>query len=139
MADTNPARAGARGGHEEDRVNIRGLWISAAVLAAVSVLSGIVVLWVFRVIDRRLVEAEPVLAPLTVPAGEAPAPEPRLLTNEPANLADFRASEAAKVETYGWIDQPAGIVRIPVERAKDLILERGLPAREPSSPSGLQW
>lgn len=130
MADTDHARAGGRSGHEADRVNIRGLWISAAVLAAVCVLSGIVVLWVFRVLDRRLVEAEPALAPLARPAGEAPVPEPRLLTNEPANLTDFRAREAEKVETYGWVDEPGGIVRIPVERAKDLILERGLPARQ---------
>jgi len=125
MADTNHAPSG----HEQDRVNIRGLWISAIVLAAVCVLSGIVVLWLFRVIDRRLVESEPALAPLAVPAGEAPLPEPRLLTNEPANLADFRSREADKVETYGWVDQPGGIVRIPVERAKDLVLERGLPSR----------
>lgn len=129
MADTNHAHGGARGGHEKDRVNIRGLWISAAVLAAVCVLSGIVVLWVFRVIDRRLVEAEPALSPLAVPAGESPVPEPRLLTDEPANLADFHAREAEKVETYGWIDKPGGIVRIPIDRAKALVLERGLPAR----------
>jgi len=131
MADTNHPQPGAPRGHEEDRVNIRGLWISAVVLAVVCVLSGIVVLWVFRVIDRRLVEAEPVRAPRAVPAGESPVPEPRLLTDEPANLADFRAREAAKVETYGWVDEPGGIVRIPVERAKDLVLERGLPARTP--------
>jgi len=130
MADTNHERSGVPSGHEVDRVNIRGLWISAVVLALVCVFSGIVVLWLFRVVDRRLVDAEPALAPLAVPIGEASVPEPRLLTNEPANLADFRAREADKVETYGWVDKPGGIVRIPVERAKDLILERGLPARE---------
>ena len=135
MADTNRAYSGGRSGHEQDRVNIRGLWISAVVLAAVCVLSGVLVLWIFRYLDRRLVEAEPALAPLAVPAGVAPRPEPWLLTDEaavdePANLAAFRAREAEKVETYGWVDQPGGIARIPVERAKDLILERGLAARE---------
>ena len=130
MADTNHAQPGAPSGHEEDRVNIRGLWISAVVLAVVCVLSGIVVLWVFRVIDRRLVEAEPARAPLAMAAGESPMPEPPLLTDEPANLADFRAHEADKVGTYGWVDEPGGIVRIPVARAKDLVLERGLPARQ---------
>ena len=129
MADTNRAYSGGRSGHEEDRVNIRGLWISAVALAVVCVLSGVLVLWVFRYLDRRLVEAEPALAPLAVPSGQAPVPEPRLLTDEPANLAAFRAREAEKVETYGWVDRPGGIARIPVERAKDLILERGLPAR----------
>ena len=128
MADTSRSYSG---GHEEDHVNIRGLWISAAVLAAVCILSGILVLWIFRYIDRQLVEAEPPLAPLAVPSGEAPRPEPRLLTDEPGNLATFRLQEAEKVETYGWVDEPGGIARIPVERAKALILERGLPSRVP--------
>ena len=131
MADTNHERAGAPSGHEADRVNIRGLWISAVVLALVCVLSGIVVLWLFRVIDQRLVESEPAPSPLAVPAGETGVPQPPLLTDEPAYLADFRAREAEKVETYGWLDEPGGIVRIPAERAKDLVLERGLPARVP--------
>lgn len=127
MADTT-SRAHS-GGHEEDRVNIRGLWISAVVLAVVCVLSGILVLWIFRYIDQRLVEAEPPLAPLAVPSGAGPRPEPRLLTDEPANLATFAARETEKVETYGWVDKPAGIARIPVARAKTLVLERGLPVR----------
>jgi hypothetical protein len=131
MVDTSHPHAGPASGHEEDRVNVRSLWISAAVLAAACVLSGLVVLWLFRVIDRRLVEGEPAFTPLAATAGEASATEPRLLTDEPANLATFRAREAEKVEHYGWVDASGGHVRIPVERAKDLILERGLPARTP--------
>ena len=36
---------------------------------------------------------------------------------------------SARLSTYGWIDQGAGTVRMPIDRAKDLALERGLPAR----------
>ena len=56
-------------------------------------------------------------------------PQPRLLVDEPANLADLRKHEHEMLTTYGWMDQSAGIVRLPIERAKDLILERGLPVR----------
>ena len=31
--------------------------------------------------------------------------------------------------TYGWVDKNAGTVRIPIDRAKELLLERGLPVR----------
>jgi hypothetical protein len=34
-----------------------------------------------------------------------------------------------KLNSYGWIDRSNGIVRIPIDRAMDLILQRGLPAR----------
>jgi len=61
--------------------------------------------------------------------GLATGPQPNLLVNEPLNLATFRAQEEEKLTTYGWVDRNAGVVRIPVERAKDLLLERGLPVR----------
>ena len=55
--------------------------------------------------------------------------QPKLLVNEPANLAQFRAKQHEALTTYGWMDKNAGVVRIPIDRAKDLILERGLPVR----------
>jgi hypothetical protein len=38
-------------------------------------------------------------------------------------LSDFKAANAPLVEKYDWQDQPKGFVRIPIERAKELILE----------------
>lgn len=55
-------------------------------------------------------------------------PEPRLQVNGVADLQDFRAKEEAALHSYGWIDRKAGSVRIPIDRAKDLLLQRGLPA-----------
>ena len=52
-----------------------------------------------------------------------------VLVNEPANLADLHRHEHEMLTTYGWMDRNAGIVRLPIERAKELILERGLPVR----------
>lgn len=57
------------------------------------------------------------------------APQPRLLTDEPAGLQTFKAHEDEVLHTYGWVDRNAGVVRIPIDKAKDLVLERGLPAR----------
>jgi len=34
--------------------------------------------------------------------------------------------EEQTLNTYGWVDQKAGVVRIPIERAMQLIAERGL-------------
>jgi len=34
-----------------------------------------------------------------------------------------------KLDSYGWIDQDNGIVRIPIDRAIDVTVQRGLPAR----------
>ena len=53
--------------------------------------------------------------------------------NEPANLAKFREAEEKKLTNYEWIDKSAGTVRIPIDRAKALLLERGLPVRAPGT------
>lgn len=57
-------------------------------------------------------------------------PEPRLQVDEPATWARELARQNALISGYAWVDQQAGVVRIPVDRAIDLLAERGLPARQ---------
>jgi hypothetical protein len=54
-------------------------------------------------------------------------PEPRLERNERTEINDFRYHEEETLNSYGWVDQNAGIARIPITRAMQLIAERGLP------------
>ena len=56
-----------------------------------------------------------------------PAAGPMLLTNEPLWLAGIKRTQKEALTTYGWVDKNAGTVRLPIERAKQLIVERGLP------------
>jgi hypothetical protein len=61
-------------------------------------------------------------------------PAPRLQVTPALDLEAFRAARARELETYGWIDRDAGTVRVPIERAIDLVLEKGLPvAGKPGS------
>jgi hypothetical protein len=71
------------------------------------------------------------MSPVARPSGQAP-PEPVLVTNEPAVLAKFRGQETKTLESYGWMDQAGGVVHVPIEEAKKLLLQRGLPARSGS-------
>jgi len=70
-----------------------------------------------------------------VVTGLATPPQPGLLVTEPTVLKAFRDEEAQKLHEYGWVDPRAEIVRLPIERAKDLLLERGLPIR-PAGEAG---
>jgi hypothetical protein len=54
-------------------------------------------------------------------------PEPRLETNERVEIKDFRLKEEQTLNSYGWVDQDAGVVRIPIDRAMQLLAQRGLP------------
>ena len=55
-------------------------------------------------------------------------PTPRLQTDDGnQEIADLHAKEDLLLENYTWIDQPHGKVRIPIERAMELIVQQGLP------------
>jgi len=54
-------------------------------------------------------------------------PEPRLERNERVEINDFRLKEEQSLNSYGWVDEKAGVVRIPIERAMQLVAQRGLP------------
>lgn len=56
-------------------------------------------------------------------------PEPRLQSTPVKDLAAIRAEEDAVLNGYAWVDKEKGIVRIPVDRAIDILAQRGLPAR----------
>jgi len=50
-------------------------------------------------------------------------PEPRLQASPPLALEKLREREEALLHSYGWVDKPEGVVRIPIERAIALVAE----------------
>jgi hypothetical protein len=59
-------------------------------------------------------------------------PMPRLQTdNGDSDLAALHAREDLLIDNYSWIDESKGTVRIPIERAMELIAQRGLPVAPP--------
>lgn len=61
-------------------------------------------------------------------------PMPRLQSAPIQDLKDMRAAEDKILNGYGWIDQQHGVVRIPIDRAIDLLAQRGLPSRPQAGP-----
>ena len=40
------------------------------------------------------------------------------------NLAKLQKTEEEQAKSYGWIDQSAGVVRLPLDRAMDLTVQQ---------------
>lgn len=136
MADTNhagPVRT------EGDGVGYRALGLSMLILAVVTLACYGVVAGLYKFMESRAVANDPARSPLAAPPVRptiqdgrivgGPAAVPSLLVREPVNLQKFRDEEEHLLTTYGWVDQNAGVVRLPIETAKELLLERGLPVR----------
>lgn len=52
---------------------------------------------------------------------------PELQQNPEAELESQKRRMRQRLNSSGWVDQQAGIVHIPIDRAMDLLVERGLP------------
>ena len=114
--------------HETSDVNIRAIFGFAIGLTVTTMIVGFAVWVLFQYFNAR--EAKTVFTeyPLAVQEPRLP-PEPRLQTNPREDLGNLRAHEDQALTSYGWVDKDGGVVRIPIERAMQLVVERGLPAR----------
>jgi hypothetical protein len=114
--------------HEHSDVNVRGiLWFTAG-LIAIGIVIHVAVAMLFAAFERRTASADPAPAPLAQPAGQLP-PTPRLQTRPVNDLKALRAEEEALLHGEGPAGEQPGVYRIPIERAKQLIVERGVPVR----------
>lgn len=59
-------------------------------------------------------------------------PSPRLQSEPFGDLHELRATEDHILTTYGWVDEEAGLARIPIDRAIDLVVEHGIPQYAPT-------
>ena len=124
--DTPRAVNESNPGYEKRDADIRALLIFGAVLAATLVLIFVLMLGVFRHFSR--VQS---LGPPASPFADSRAlpPQPRLQLEPRMELEHLRQREDDILNSYGWVDPSAGIVRIPIDRAMTLLLEKGLPVR----------
>lgn len=112
-------------GHETTDINARGVaWSAVALMIMIAVL-----FFALRGLYGVFTDRRPSNA--IAPQNGAPSPEPRLQVDEVRDLGRLHEHEDSILNSYGWVDQKAGIVRIPIERAMDIVAQRGLPAPPP--------
>jgi hypothetical protein len=115
-------------GHETDTGDVRLIGLTGLALA---VGIGIVLLLVFGIF--QFLAHHPVVItpanPLAETTQQQVPPEPRIEEHPAVELNELHSREDNILSTYGWIDKKSGVVRIPIDRAMELQLERGLPVR----------
>jgi hypothetical protein len=130
--DNGPERAERTGlGYEERDIRLRPILWAGVSLIVVTIVVLVGLWWLFDYFtERRAQVAGPPVptAPLVWPRQLPPGP--RLQTDPHRDLRELVSAENAILESYDWIDREAGIARIPISRAMELLAERGLPARQ---------
>jgi hypothetical protein len=112
-----------------DDIDLRAvIGVGFGVIVAAVVIS--VLVWLlFLYFSTREAHSAMTEFPLAASLEQRLPPEPRLQTDPREDLRALRASEDQVLQSYGWIDKSAGVVRITIDEAMKLTLERGLPAR----------
>lgn len=133
--------------HEHSDINVRAIVLFLAALTVGTAVAAAAMWGVFNVLDGMAKKNDPLVSPVATPDTQMPrrttdnaefgvAPSPRLLTNEPMALEKRHKEESELLEAGAWVDQGAGIGRIPIAEAKKALLHKGLPVRagEPVDP-----
>jgi hypothetical protein len=104
----------------DDEVSVSGvLWITVAL--AVACILGMLITWGMMSDAARSPGVKP--API---ADDGRMPEGPLLQTDPeAELEAMRHEMADRLGGYGWANEGAGVVHIPIDKAMDLLVERG--------------
>jgi hypothetical protein len=139
-----PAENGAHGGYEREDMSARSVFLFLTGLGLICVLVYFFLRGMYGYLEAYDRAHQPAQNPLKPPAAvdtrevrtgevnsevKARFPEPRLESDERTEIKDFRLAEERTLNSYGWVNQQAGTVHIPIERAMQLVAERGLPVR----------
>jgi hypothetical protein len=115
-------------GHETRDANVRAVTMFGIGLFIVTAIVMVFIFWLQDFFTMQKASSEPPLSPLASQRQSLP-PEPRLQVTPEKDLRKLHAEEDSVLNSYGWIIREAGVVRIPIDSAIDLVAERGLPVR----------
>jgi hypothetical protein len=144
--ETKHGNTAGNGNFEHQDLSVRGILYFLLALVVITVLCMFGLRGLYAFLDHREKVLQPPVDPLVTNVPQdtmhvAPGypqgafPNPRLEVDERGQLNGIRLKEEQTLNSYGWVDEKAGTVRIPIERAMDLLVQRGLPTR-PQAAAG---
>jgi hypothetical protein len=131
-------------GFEQEDMSSRSALYFLAGLVLVGILVYLIVFGMYRFLDSYATAHQPRMSPMVTPEADTRAvtpenaetfPQPRLEENERTQFRSFIEDQDRKLATYDWVDKDRGTVRIPIDRAMELIEQRGLPVHAEAASS----
>ena len=118
--------------HSDAQIGPLALLAVGTGLLVLMAVTGVAILWrglAYETHDTGELRGSPLAGLRPLP------PTPRLQITPARDLKDTREQEHELLSSYGWVEKDKGIVRIPIDRAMDLLAERGLPPGKPEPPA----
>jgi hypothetical protein len=118
-----------RPGFEESDVNVVAVGKFGIALLLVTILAMALLIGVFNYFKSQEGGEAVSVDPTKV------FPEPQLEKTPIPHLKEVREAEDQVLNSYGWVDQQKGVVRIPIAKAMDMVVAKGLPVRTGAPPT----
>ncbi len=121
--------------HEYSDVNIRGIIQFVIGLTVGFALVGLIVYGTFKYLYSRELRGEIRLTPIERTTADKLPPEPRLqlapghAEHPLEEMKDFHASQTGELNSYGWAQRSSGIIHLPIDSAKAMLLRQTIPSR----------
>jgi hypothetical protein len=123
-----PTPAGAKYEHTDIDVRVGyqfALWLTVSMLISVGIVYGTFYFFEGR---EKTANSDAQKYPLAIGQLKSP-PLPNLQKQPFKDIYELRLGENEKLAAYGWVDKDGGVTRIPIDRAMEVMLQRGFPAR----------
>jgi hypothetical protein len=138
---SNPGHSGGNAGFEREDMGSRGVFAFMIGLAVVGVVIYFIIIGMYSFLDKyersQMATASPLVTskdPMSRVVTQDYMDQrfkengaPMLETNERGQFRDFLVNQENQLNSYGWVDEKAGVAHIPIERAMELTIQRGLP------------
>jgi hypothetical protein len=126
MAEMRSETTPAHHGHETHDVDLRFMVLFGICLVLLLAGSLALMAWMLEIFEV-MPEAQGVRGAPLSPAPPRP-PGPQLQTLPARDMQEMLRADNARLQSYAWVDRAAGIARIPIDRAMELVLQQGLPS-----------
>ncbi|HWF43980.1 MAG TPA: hypothetical protein VG537_05005 [Candidatus Kapabacteria bacterium] len=128
--------------HEEGDINVTPVYKFLFWLGALMVFTYFLIFGIMKMNDSRIEKENEMVTHVAKSKSEQLPPEPRLQlapghAEHPLDEGiNYRDSVSRVLESYGYINKTAGIVHIPIDLAKQVLIQQGLPVRaqQPGTP-----
>lgn len=127
-----PTEAVVRPEHEPNRIAFQPIVMFAGGLILLTLVVLLIVGGMVRTWSTRRLQSD--IAPPPVAATRQPPAKPHLQVQPGEELQRLRQAEEQLLSSYGWVDRAGAVVRLPIQRAMELLVERGLPAAPGDRP-----
>lgn len=114
-------------GHETSDADAKSVFISGLSLSLGLMVFGLLFSWgTYKVFKARTSAPGAPARTFVVPDSSALLPLPRLQADPHVALVPFVKSQDSILASYGWVNKDSGIAKIPIERAMELVVKKGL-------------